>query len=85
MISKKVREYPRSVQQEQRKMKAAIQSAHQEKASREAETVKATLTKGQQNAVEQASERGASMWLTAIPMAKYGFSFTSRPSETRFA
>ena len=35
--------------------------------------VKATLTKGQQNAVEQASERGAATWLTAIPMAKYGF------------
>ena len=73
LISKKVREYPRSVQQEQRKMKTTIQSAHREKASRVAENVKTTLTKGQQNAVEQASERGASMWLTAIPMAKYGF------------
>ena len=41
-------------------------------ASGEAETVKATLTKGQLNAVEQASERDA-VRLTAIPMAKFGF------------
>ena len=54
-------------------MKAIIRSRHCEKNAKEAEAVKAQLTGGQWNAVEQASERGASTWLTAIPMTKYGF------------
>jgi len=50
-----------------------VQLRNREKAAEEAEAVKASLTKGQQNAVEQAGGRGASTWLTAIPMTKYGF------------
>ena len=72
LIKSNAMEYPRGVQQEQ-KMKAKVQSRNCEKAAEEAEAVKASLTKDQQNAVEQASERGASTWLTAIPMTKYGF------------
>ena len=45
-------------------MKAKVQSRNCEKAAEEAEAVKASLTKGQQNAMEQGSERGASTWLT---------------------
>ena len=45
-----------------------MQSRNCAKAAEEAEAVKASLTKGQQNAVEQASERGTSTWLTAIQM-----------------
>ena len=39
----------------------------------EAEDVKGRITGGQRNGVEQASERGALTWLTAIMLAKYGF------------
>ena len=66
-------DYPREVQREQKEMKAKVQSRKREKAAEDAEAGKASLTKGQQNVVEQASERGGSTWLTAIPMTKYGF------------
>ena len=62
LINSNAMEYPRGVQQEQ-KMKAKVQSRNWEKATEEAEAVKASLTKGQQNAVEQASERRASTCL----------------------
>ena len=39
-------------------MKAKVQSRNREKAAEDAEAGKASLTKGQQNVVEQASERG---------------------------
>ena len=47
-----------------------MHSRHREKNAKQPEAIKLT---GSQNAVEQASERGASTWLTAIPMTKYGF------------
>ena len=72
-INSNAMEYPREVQQEQKERRQKCYQKNCEKAAEEAEAVKASLTKGQQNAVEQASERGASTWLTAIPMTKYGF------------
>ena len=59
-------------------MKAKVQSRNREKAAEDAEAGKASLTKGQQNVVEQASERGGSTWLTAIPMTKYGFQLSKQ-------
>ena len=38
-----------------------------------AEHLKSKLTKSQQLAIEQTSEKGASSWLTSIPLAKYDF------------
>ena len=68
LINSNAMDYPRGVLQEQKEMKAKVQSRNREKAAEEG-----SLTKGQQNTVEQASVRGASTWLTAIPMTKYGF------------
>ena len=69
LINVRAGEYPKSVQQEQRQVKSAIRSRHQELIAKEAEDVKGRITGGQRNGVEQASERGASTWLTAIPLA----------------
>ena len=68
LINSNAMDYPRGVLQEQKEMKAKVQSRNREKAAEEG-----SLTKGQQNTVEQASVRGAATWLTAIPMTKYGF------------
>ena len=73
LINVRAGEYPKSVQQKQRQVKSAIRSRHQELIAKEAEDVKGRITGGQRNGVEQASERGASTWLTAILLAKYGF------------
>ena len=73
LINVRAGEYPKSVQQKQRQVKSAIRSRHQELIAKEAEDVKGRITGGQRNGVEQASERGALTWLTAIPLAKYGF------------
>ena len=54
LINSNVMEYPRGVLQEQKEMKAKVQSRNREKAAEETKSVKAALTKGQQNAVEQA-------------------------------
>ena len=67
LINSNAMEYPR-VLQEQEEMKTNVKLRNCEKAAEGAEAVKASLTKGQQNAVEQASERGTFTWLTAIPM-----------------
>ena len=78
LINSNAMDYPREVQQEQKEMKAKVQSRNREKAAEDAEAGKASLTKGQQNVVEQASERGGSTWLTAIPMTKYGFQLSKQ-------
>ena len=72
LINVRAGEYPKSVQQEQGQVKSAIRSRHQELIAKETEDVKGRITGGQWNGVEQASERGASTWLMAIPLAKYG-------------
>ena len=54
-------------------MNSAICSRHQELIAKEAEDFKERITGGQRNGVEQASGRGVSTWLMAIPLAKYGF------------
>ena len=43
-----------------------------------AETIRAKLSKSQQISMEQSSERGASAWLTAIPLSEFGFSLSKQ-------
>ena len=68
--------FPEQAQAEQREAKATIRSCSQLTATDIADIIKAKkkLSKAQQTALEQASEKGASAWLTAIPIAEYGFS-----------
>ena len=72
--------YPKQVQLEQRQVKAQHRSHNRSDSATEADTLKATLPKAQQLSMEQASEKGASSWLTTIPLSKYGNTSTSRPS-----
>ena len=43
-----------------------------------ADNIRAKLTKSQQISMEQSSERGASAWLTAIPLSEFGFSLSKQ-------
>ena len=64
--------YPMSSQQEQRHMKIALHTGNRRETTKEAELLNPKLSGAGQRAMEQASEKGASAWLTAIPMSKHG-------------
>ena len=74
LIQQQCTSYPAQAQAEQREAKATVQSSNRQAVNEEADSVKAKLSKPQQTAMEQASEKGASAWLTTIPIADYGFS-----------
>ena len=65
--------YPDHIQAHQRQAKKAVRNCNRIAATEEAEAIKQRLSSSQQVAMDQASERGASSWLTAIPIAEYGF------------
>lgn len=65
--------YPMEVRLKQRHAKAAIRTNNRNDAAEEAMALKPKLSNAQQCAMEQASEKGASSWLTALPLAKYDF------------
>jgi len=65
--------YPKLSQQKQRQTKLALRIRNRRETTKEAELLKPKLSGAGQRAMEQASEKGASTWLTAIPMSKYGF------------
>ena len=65
--------YPKQVQQEQRQVKAQLHSRHRSDTVDEANTLKSTLCTAKQRSMEQASEKSASSWLSAIPVSRYGF------------
>ena len=58
----------------QRQLKATISTSNHNDAAEEAKALKPKLSNAQQRAMEQAGEKGASSWLTCIPLAKYNFS-----------
>jgi hypothetical protein len=66
--------YSEDIQAQQRQAKAMVRSENRKYAIDEAENVRAKLSGSEQLAMDQASEKGASSWLTTIPMAEYGFS-----------
>ena len=65
--------YPKLSQQKQRQTKLALRIRNRRETTKEAELLKPKLSGAGQRTMEQASEKGASAWLTAIPMSKYGF------------
>ena len=65
--------YPKHVQLEQRQVKAKLCSQQRSNIAKEADALKPMLPKAKQMAMDQASEKGASSWLTAIPLVRYGF------------
>ena len=65
--------YPDQIQADQHQAKKAVCNCNHIAATTEAETIKQKLSSSQQVAMDQASWRGASSWLTAIPIAEYKF------------
>ena len=65
--------YPDQIQADQHQAKKAVCNCIHIAATTEAETIKQKLSSSQQVAMDQASWRGASSWLRAIPIAEYEF------------
>ena len=69
--------------------RAAKQKLRAEKLGAEADAATAyceSLTDGiKKRTFEAIGEKGASAWLTSLPLAKYGFTWTRALSETRYA
>ena len=65
--------YLDKIQADQYQAKNGVRSCNRTGATEEAEAIKQKLSSSQQVTMDHASERGASSWLTAIPIAKYGF------------
>lgn len=59
--------------QDQTTIFQAIHNENRQSAGEEAMVLKESLQPSQRRAMEQASERGASSWLTAIPISEFGF------------
>ena len=74
LIFRQSQPYPESTIASQKTAKAAVQTNNQTAAQEEAEALRPRLPKSQQFEMDQASEKGASCWLTTLPIQKYGFS-----------
>ena len=73
LVLSQIPTYPKHVQLEQRQVKAKLRSQQRSDIAKEADALKPTLPKAKQMAMDQASEKEASSWLTTIPLARYGF------------
>ena len=67
-------ESPLSIQATQEHLKRETKKQHQAKEHQERITLKSSLPPKLQKAVELASEKGASTWLTTLPIKSHGFS-----------
>ena len=73
LIRQRSPKYPKLSQLEQRQRKSELRTRNQRETTKAADLLKPKLSVAGQRAMEQASEKGASAWLTAIPMSKHGF------------
>ena len=73
LIRHQQHDYPTHTRLEQRQGKSSIHTSNRSETVTKANTLKSKLSTPQQRGMEQASEKGASSWLTNIPLAKYGF------------
>ena len=73
LICHQQHDYPTHTTLEQRQSKSSIHTSKRSETITQANTLMSKLPTPQQREIEQASEKGASSWLTSIPLAKYGF------------
>ena len=73
LICQQSPKYPELSKLEQRQRKFEICTRNRRETTKAADLLKPKLSGAGQRAMEQASEKGASSWLTAIPMSKHGF------------
>ena len=68
------REYEYDVITDQLQSKVTIKNQNKEMSSKEADALYSQLPVQLQKAVDLAKEKGASTWLTALPLKEHGFS-----------
>ena len=73
LIFQRSSKYPELSKLEQRQRKFEIRTRNRRETTKAADLLKPKLSGVVQRAMEQASEKGASSLLTAIPMSKHGF------------
>ena len=66
-------EYSYDIMADQLTAKSKIQSSRREMMNKQAEDIKNILPENLKHAMELASEKGASTWLTSLPIDKFGF------------
>ena len=66
-------EYTHECQADQIAAKSTVRQLRRHLAAQSAEEVKPTLSNSRRRAMELASERGASNWLTSLPIEEFGF------------
>ena len=74
LILRQSQPYPEATIASQKTAKAAVRTNNRTAAQEEAEALRPRLPKSQQFGMDQASEKGASCWLTTLPIQEYGFS-----------
>ena len=62
-----------AVAQVRQETKAAVRKRNLSNTTKETDALKPKISKVKQMAMEQASEKVASSWLTTIPMLRYGY------------
>ena len=65
--------YPEHSRATQKAAKATVRINNRASAQEQAKAVRAQLPKSQQFGMDQASEKGASSWLTALPIQEFEF------------
>ena len=73
LISEKNPEYPVEALEEQMETKAKIHNMRRSQQQESACLLKSSLDSSLQRSMELAQEKGASSWLTALPVAEFGF------------
>ena len=71
-------QYSAVAQARQKGAKAAVRSRNISNTTKDADALKPRLSKVKQMAMEQASEKGASSWLTTIPMLRYSYNLNKQ-------
>ena len=71
-------QYSAVAQARQKEPEAAVRSRNLSNTTKEADTLKPKLSKVKQMAIQHASEKGASSWLTTIPMLRYGYNLNKQ-------
>ena len=78
LIAQKSPQYSAVAQARQKEAKAAVRRRNLANNTEEADALIPKLTKIKQMAMEQASEKGASSWLTTIPVLRYGYNLNNQ-------
>ncbi len=78
LIAQQSPQYSAVAQARQKEAKTAVHRRNLSNITKEADALKPRLSKVKQMAMEQASKKGASSWLTTIPMLRYSYNLNKQ-------